>query len=399
MSKLEAVLEKRPLDDYEAGDFFIESPKRTILGKGVFLEVPSDEKQDNQMAGLAERVALTLKRAKEQGHPQPIVTGAVPFDHYKKASLSIPEIIQLAPSYQKEERGGMVAAPAAVYELTPIPSPEQYKKGVAQGIERIQSGELDKIVLSRSLKLSSKEPVNIPQLLHNLAYQNKYGYTFATDITSGEERATLIGASPELLVSREGMEVIANPLAGSRPRSKDPIEDHRRAQELLSSPKDLHEHAVVVEAVAAALRPYLKNMEVPEKPSLVTTETMWHLSTVVKGELVDPEASSLELAVALHPTPAVCGAPTEKARQAIAEIEPFDRSFFTGMVGWCDADGDGEWVVTIRCAEAKEHTLQLFAGAGVVGASKPEEELAETGAKFQTMLRGMGIQTEQTKEV
>ena len=394
VSKLEAVLEKQPLDDYEAGDFFIESPKWTILGKGAFLEVPSDEKQDNQIAGLAERVASTLKKAKEQGHPKPIVAGAVPFDHHKKASLSIPEIIQLAPSYQKEERGGLVSAPAAVYEVTPIPSPEEYKKGVAQGIERIQNGELDKIVLSRSLKLSSAEPVNIPQLLHNLAYQNKRGYTFATDITSGEERATLIGASPELLVSREGMSVIANPLAGSRPRSKDPIEDQRRAEELLSSPKDLHEHAVVVEAVAAALRPYLKNMEVPEKPSLVTTETMWHLSTLVKGELLDPHVSSLELAVALHPTPAVCGSPTEKARQAIAEIEPFDRSFFTGMVGWCDADGDGEWVVTIRCAEVKEHTLQLFAGAGVVGASKPEEELAETGAKFQTMLRGMGIQTD-----
>ena len=229
---------------------------------------------------------MTLKKAKEQGHPQPIVTGAVPFDHYKKASLSIPEIVQLAPSYQKEERGGMVSAPAAVYEVTPIPSPEQYKQGVAQGIERIQNGELDKIVLSRSLKLSSAEPVNIPQLLHNLAYKNKHGYTFATDITSGEEKATLIGASPELLVSREGMVVIANPLAGSRPRSKDPIEDHRRAEELLSSPKDLHEHAVVVEAVATALRPYLKNMEVPEKPSLVTTETMWHLSTVVKLSLI-----------------------------------------------------------------------------------------------------------------
>ena len=114
---------------------------------------------------------------------------------------------------------------------------------------------------------------------------------------------------------------------------------------------------------------------------------------------MDPQVSSLELAVALHPTPAVCGAPTEKARQAIAEIEPFDRSFFTGMVGWCDADGDGEWVVTIRCAEVKEHTLQLFAGAGVVGASKPEEELAETGAKFQTMLRGMGIQTDRTEGI
>ena len=391
--KQETVVEKQLLDDYQAGDFFMETPKRIILGKGVFLRVPADENQKNQLTGLAKRVADTLQQAKEQGHLQPIVTGAVAFDHHKKASLYIPAAVQQGPSLQQEERGEAGSAPTAVSELVQIPNPAQYKQGVAQGIEKIKSGELDKIVLSRSLKLSLQEPVDIPQLLRKLAYQNKHGYTFAADISSGGENSTLIGASPELLVSRQGMAVTANPLAGSRPRSKDPVEDKKRAEELLSSAKDLHEHALVVEAVAKALQPFVKNIEVPEKPSLITTETMWHLSTVVKGELADAEVSSLDMAIALHPTPAVCGAPTEKARQAIAQIEPFDRSFFTGMIGWCDEEGNGEWVVTIRCAEAKENTLQLFAGAGVVGESKPEEELAETGAKFQTMLRAMGIQT------
>lgn len=391
--KQETVVEKQLLDDYQAGDFFMETPKRIILGKGVFLRVPADENQKNQLTGLAKRVADTLQQAKEQGHLQPIVTGAVAFDHHKKASLYIPAAVQQGPSLQQEERGEAGSAPTAVSELVQIPNPAQYKQGVAQGIEKIKSGELDKIVLSRSLKLSLQEPVDIPQLLRKLAYQNKHGYTFAADISSGGENSTLIGASPELLVSRQGMAVTANPLAGSRPRSKDPVEDKKRAEELRSSAKDLHEHALVVEAVAKALQPFVKNIEVPEKPSLITTETMWHLSTVVKGELADAEMSSLDMAIALHPTPAVCGAPTEKARQAIAQIEPFDRSFFTGMIGWCDDEGNGEWVVTIRCAEAKENTLQLFAGAGVVGESKPEEELAETGAKFQTMLRAMGIQT------
>lgn len=391
----EAVIDQGPLEDYQVGDFFIETPKRTILGKGIFMQVPSDEEHGNQMERLAKRTLLTLKKAKEQGHPRPIVTGSVPFDHHKKACLHVPEIVQFAPSFQREAREETYSAPVRINKLSSIPEPEQYIKGVTLGIEKIQSGELDKIVLSRSLELSSIEPIHIPQLLGNLARQNKYGYTFAADITSGEQRSTLIGASPELLVSREGMEVIANPLAGSRPRSNDPIEDQRRAAELISSSKDLHEHAVVVEAVVKALTPYFKTIEFSETPSLITTETMWHLSTIIKGVLLDPEVSSLDLAVALHPTPAVCGSPTEKARQAIAEIEPFDRNFFTGMIGWCDAEGDGEWIVTIRCAEAKEHTLRLFAGAGIVGASKPEEELAETEAKFQTMLHAMGINTAQ----
>ena len=118
---------------------------------------------------------------------------------------------------------------------------------------------------------------------------------------------------------------------------------------------------------------------------------MWHLSSRITGELVDPSISSLALAVALHPTPAVCGYPTALAQEAIGTIEPFERGFYTGIVGWCDANGDGQWAVTIRCAEADEHSLRLFAGAGIVAGSKPESELAETEAKFRTMLQAMGL--------
>ena len=194
-----------------------------------------------------------------------------------------------------------------------------------------------------------------------------------------ENSKTLIGASPELLVSRNGMQVISNPLAGSRPRSEDPVEDKRRAEELLSSPKDLHEHAVVVEAVAAALRPYCHTLHVPEKPSVIHSEAMWHLSTEVKGELKDPNTSSLQLALPSSYASSLRNS-DGKAREAIQHIEPFDREFFTGMLGWSDLNGDGEWIVTIRCAEVQENTLRLYAGAGVVAESKPEDELAETSA-------------------
>ena len=211
-----------------------------------------------------------------------------------------------------------------------------------------------------------------------------------------ENSKTLIGASPELLVSRNGMQVISNPLAGSRPRSEDIVEDKRRAEELLSSPKDLHEHAVVVEAVATSS--VLSYITCPKKPSVIHSEAMWHLSTEVKGELKDPNTSSLQLAIALHPTPAVCGTPMEKAREAIQHIEPFDREFFTGMLGWSDLNGDGEWIVTIRCAEVQENTLRLYAGAGVVAESKPRDELAETSAKFQTMLKALGLRDSSLNE-
>jgi isochorismate synthase len=393
-----AVLEKQLLDEYEVGDFFLASPYRTLLGKGSFITVPRDEENANQMDGLSARVAAALKKAKEQGYDNPVVTGAVPFDNKKDAQLIVPENIRSSAPLRDNDTSFSMETKKPTYEMQSVPDPFLYKKGVERGLTYIKSGHLDKIVLSRTLHLTSSETVNINPLLHNLAQHNKNGYTFAVDLPQKVEgkadtpfSKTLIGASPELLVSRSGLQVMANPLAGSRPRSDDPIEDKRRADELLASAKDLHEHAVVVHAVAEALGPFFKTMDVPEKPTVIHTETMWHLSTEVKGELNDPATSSLELAIALHPTPAVCGSPTDLAREAIQEIEPFDRGFFTGMVGWCDAEGDGEWVVTIRCAEVERQVLRLFAGAGVVAESKPEEELLETSAKFQTMLRAMGI--------
>lgn len=198
------------------------------------------------------------------------------------------------------------------------------------------------------------------------------------------------GPAPELLVSRRGHSLLANPLAGSAPRSSDLAEDVRRAAALLESPKDLLEHAVVVSAIGEALAPYCVDLVVPDRPTLVKTAAMWHLSTTITGTLAPEPASALELACALHPTPAVCGDPTDLARDVISELEPFDRGLYSGVVGWGDAAGDGEWVVTIRCAEAGADSLRLFAGAGVVASSDPVAETAETTAKFRTFLEAVG---------
>ncbi|MBN2911028.1 isochorismate synthase DhbC [Polycladomyces sp. WAk] len=407
MMKHDAVLEESAaqlLDDYRAGSpFFLSSPHRTILAEGAFATVPSQGGPD-ELTTLPRRVAALLAHVKPSKYCDPVVVGAVPFDHTTPAQLVVPTRIRWAGPLQFHSDVQATPPLVTACEIREVPEPEEYIRGVEQGLARLQAGEFDKVVLSRSLHLTSPEAIDIRQLLRNLARHNADGYTFAVDLpqfgssvaspVSG--RRTLIGASPELLVSRAGLQVTANPLAGSRPRSEDPAEDQRRAAELLASAKDRHEHAVVVEAVAAALRPYCRELEVPAEPSLVHTATMWHLSTKIVGELSDSATSALELAAALHPTPAVCGTPTRLARTAIREIEPFDRGFFTGMIGWVDASGDGEWVVAIRCAEADEHSLRLFAGAGIVVGSKPEEELAETSAKFRTMLRAMGLDRELT---
>lgn len=399
------------MEEYRSGDaFFLSSPQQTLLAQGTYAVLPPAE-GDTEAGALSRRVAELLQSAAKAGHDAPVVVGALPFDPAQPAHLMVPMSVRTAGTLHMDISGPSGNRSAIKYKVRPYPEPKEYIRGVEQGISLLHKGELRKIVLSRTLLLTSPLPVDTAKLLSALASSNPQGYTFAVNLPepdSGKngrqpaaqrrERRTLIGASPELLVKRKGLSVTANPLAGSAARSSDPAEDRRRAEALLKSAKDLHEHQVVVEAVAAALRPYCKFLIVPPAPSLLQTATMWHLSTVLEGELSSPDVSSLELAGALHPTPAVCGTPTEAAREAIRKIEPFDRGFFTGMVGWCDLSGDGEWVVTIRCAEVEDCSLRLYAGAGVVSGSSPEGELAETGAKFRTMLRAMGIENEDSAE-
>lgn len=388
---LAATCPARLLDDYDVGEsFFFASPEHTLLARGRDVTVAChslDEASD-----LPAQVAELLNSLRVSDADLPLVVGALPFDRATPAQLVVPLAVTQAVTLHsaKITPTQRFMPPCAI---DPVPEPAEYLRYVERAITHLQRGDLDKVVLARSLHLTSPERIDVQEVLRNLAQLNPQGYTFATDLPQGTAARphTLIGASPELLISRSGMQIVSNPLAGSAPRSDDPIEDQRRATALLSSAKDLHEHAVVVAAVAEALRPFCRRLHVPATPSLIHTATMWHLSTRVTGELADPATSSLTLALALHPTPAVCGFPTDHARSLIQALEPFDRGFYTGVVGWCDAGGDGEWVVALRCAEVADRTLRLFAGAGIVGASRPEAELAETSAKFRTMLNALGL--------
>lgn len=375
------------LDAYRPGDArFLATPTRTLLARGTAAAVPHDDRP------LPERVADTLNARCRPGGPAPVALGAVPFDHGAPAALAVPEDLRTAPPLCEDPLIALPAPPPAAasadWRVHALPEPAGYARGVERAVTRLRGGELSKVVLARILDLAAPGPVDVPAMLQRLARRDPGGYLFA--LPTGPER-TLIGASPELLLSRSGAQVTANPLAGSVPRSEDLSEDVRRAARLLDSAKDLHEHALVVSAVRDALAPHCDELDTVAGPTLVRTATMWHLSTTVTGRLSRPRAGALELACGLHPTPAVCGTPTAAARRVIAETEPFDRGFFTGMVGWQNADGDGEWVVTIRCADAGPGALRLYAGAGIVAGSCPQAETAETGAKFRTFLDAVGI--------
>jgi isochorismate synthase len=374
------------LANYRRGDFFLATAERTLLGRGVHTAVC-----DADEFALAERVRTTLRTAAPD-HP-PIAVGALPFhsDTATPGYVVVPAEAHLAGAAHPRAAWlprRKVRTPVAI---RPVPEPTRHLEAVASAVTALEERKLRKVVLARALDVEFDAPTQPEEILHNLVADNERGYTFAAALPGG---GTLLGSSPELLLSRRGGTVVSHPHAGSAPRSADPTTDAKHAQALMSSRKDHLEHAVLTEAVVETLRPYCRRMTVPSRPTLVSTPTMWHLGTTITGELSDPDVTALHLAVALHPTPAICGTPTPSARQLVTELEEFDRGYYAGAVGWVDAKGDGEWTVSIRCAEVAAQSLRLYAGGGIVPESDPKAELEETTAKFATLLRAMGLPQE-----
>ncbi|MGH3758315.1 isochorismate synthase [Actinophytocola sp.] len=380
--------------DYRPGSFLLTSPRRGLLATGARTVVAEPDPDE-----LSARVTKLLVDS-----DVPLAVGALPFDSTGERATAPHVVLPRSVRWSGPVRPARTGRPVPVdLDVVPVPAPAEYERAVARAVTRLRAGELDKVVLARALRLHSAGPVAVAPLLANLAADNATGYTYAVDLpTGGASRRTLVGATPEMLLSRSGLTVVCNPLAGSMPRHPDPELDRASAEALAASAKDIEEHRVVIETVVDALRPFCRTLTVPDGPSLVSTSAVWHLSTMITGELADPGISSLRLACALHPTPAVCGRPFGTAKDTIAELEPFDRGFYAGAIGWCDADGDGQWVVAIRCAEITEpapgagpaasgSTLTLYSGAGIMPASQPQLELAETSAKFRTLLRAMGV--------
>lgn len=254
-------------------------------------------------------------------------------------------------------------------------------RAVAAAVSRIRAGELAKVVLARDLCAHTAEPIDIRVLLHRLTARYPDCYTFAC--------AGLVGATPELLIRRQGVQISSLVLAGTTPRGRDEAEDSRLGTGLLASVKDTEEHSYAVAGVRASLAPLCDPLLVDARPSLLRLANVQHLATNVTGRLAGGrdglDQSVLALAAALHPTGAVCGSPTETAAEVIRELEGMDRGRYSGPVGWVDARGNGEMAIALRCAEIDGSRARLFAGCGIVAGSDPAAELAEAQAKFRPM--------------
>jgi isochorismate synthase len=366
--------------------FFFAGPSKTLLALDSGEPILGIARERRQLLRDVERVL------EQRGEGTGMLVGAVPFSDDAPVRLFCPYQVTQSGTWGVPEdgsspsRSGALEAGALVRPLDA--GQAHFVAAVADATRAIREGSLEKVVLSRVQTVPLTKPPALVPLLRLLRARNPYGFTFALALdagTRGEARTTLVGASPELLLSRRGSRVVSAPLAGSIPRATDPEEDRSRAERLLHSSKDRHEHELVVARIVETLAPLTRDLAFEREPVVTATHSMWHLSTRIEGRLQTP-VSSLELALLLHPTPAVCGTPTAAARAFIARVEGLDRGYFTGTLGHMDASGDGDWIVTIRCAELRGDRARVFAGAGVVRSSVPLLELAETEAKMQTML-------------
>ena len=323
----------------------------------------------------------------------PILFTSFAFDENEESHLVIPQVIVgqksgkswitwvgAADQPQLSSSGAETAHPTISWETGSL-SNDEWKNRVAAAVSKIKSAELEKVVLARDLNALSDSPISSRALIQNLEERYPSTWVFAV--------AGLIGATPELLVRLSKSLVTSRVLAGTIRMTGDEARDMALAASLAKSSKDLEEHEYAVRSVADALAPYCSSTNVPESPFVLHLANVMHLATDVTG-VVNDSATPVDIFTvisSLHPSAAVCGTPTEVAKNLINELEGMNRSRYAGPVGWIDSRGDGEIGIALRCgllAEDKK-SIRLFAGCGIVAGSNPEDELAESQAKLSPM--------------
>jgi menaquinone-specific isochorismate synthase len=324
-----------------------------------------------------------------------VAFAAVPFSDETPGSVVVPSLVvgraddgtrwvttigpadQIASTTDLLAPGRTGPAPTS-FEVRPTRPPADWCDAVAAVVQRLQDRDLAKVVLAREVVIEADAPLDVVEVLRRLRAAYPGTMLYSVD--------GLVGATPELLVSRFGDVVRSHPFAGTTPRTGDPAADARAAASLLASAKDRAEHQITIDMVLDTVLPFCSYVDSEPEPTIVSLANVQHLASLVEGRLSSPPADVFTLVAALHPTPAVCGWPKDGALDVIRELEQLDRGRYTGAVGWMDGDGDGRFGVAIRCAEFHGARARLFAGNGIVADSDPATELAETRAKLQAML-------------
>ena len=272
-------------------------------------------------------------------------------------------------------------SPVEAARVASAAPPEHFESAIERAVERIASGELRKVVLAREVRVHAPGEIDPAVVFDGL----RQGFPSCYCYLVGTPELAFLGASPELLARRDGQRVQTVALAGTRRRSADPAVDSHLGEQLMQSPKDREEQAIVTRRITRALEPVSVWVTAADEPVLVKVLNVQHLGTPIRAQLAEP-LPLVQVAELLHPTPAVGGEPAAKALPLIPALEGLDRGWYAGPVGWTDLSDDGEFCVALRCALLRGRVAHLYAGEGIVRDSVPAEELAANEAKLQALL-------------
>ena len=276
-----------------------------------------------------------------------------------------------------------------VLRVTPQTDPA-WTETVHRAIRSIESGQLDKVVAARRVRLEASRSFQASGILARLARLYPSCQLLAINLGGN----TVVSATPEQLATLGNRTIRCDALGGTTGRAQESGQDLQLTLRLLNCRKAQHEHALVVDSIQSALDPLCRKLIPPDSPEVVKLRNLQHLWTSIKGTLRNG-VGLLDAARRLHPTPAVAGTPTDAACQWLQDHENLARGWYSGIVGWLHLNGDGELSVLLRCAVLQGRSAELFAGAGIVANSDPEAELQETEIKLHAMLEAMLASTEQ----
>jgi len=267
-----------------------------------------------------------------------------------------------------------------VQSTTPATDEAAWHEQVQHAVDRIAAGDLQKVVLANALSAELSGDVNPRDLLERLRQSYPSCFRF---LVAPNGSAAFLGATPELLVTLRGSGVETTALAGSVGRGDTPEADAELAARLRDSEKLRHEQRLVTDAIVDQLAAF-GDVTVGER-TVRKLSNIQHLNTPITADVGD-DTHVLDVAEALHPTPAVGGLPPDAALDVIRETESFDRGWYAAPVGWFDGDGEGTFAVGLRSAVATDRTVTMFAGNGIVADSDPGEEYEEVQLKYRPIL-------------
>lgn len=263
-------------------------------------------------------------------------------------------------------------------------SESTYRASVDAALEEIAADRYEKVVLARTVAACRPEGIDPGLVLSRLAERYTGCYIFKMSAGGSD----WVGATPELLCQAKDRAFETMALAASAPRGSSPELDDEIATRLLGDAKERNEHALVVEMLMENLGPYCESLTAAGVPEILRTPTIQHLRTSIAGRL-RTDASLLGVLAALHPSPAVGGAPRPEALDAITRLEGMDRGWYAGPIGRLGLDGDGEFAVGLRSGLLRGNVAQLYAGAGIVTGSDSGREYAETQTKLRPLLEAI----------